>query len=245
MKFLQLIILALSLLLVKADDRNDHCYNDDSCTPKCAIPIKNCCDVRIYPPARVQSGVYKMNTGPFCTANIYCDMTTADGGWIVIQRNSKDSLVSFNRNWREYENGFGDLCGDFWYGLEAIHDFTKYGQWEMRVDFKKEDGSLSYIHYNQFKVGSASEEYKLTVGGYIGGGGDYFSGIAPPNGRMFSTLDNDNDLWGRNCADVYGGGWWFHSCYNINPNAQPPHYNYPNIAINIEVKIRPKNCVVE
>ena len=58
-------------------------------------------------------GVYKMNTGSFGIINVYCDMTTADGGWIVIQRNRKDSPVSFNRNWREYKDGFGSLCTDF------------------------------------------------------------------------------------------------------------------------------------
>ena len=48
------------------------------------------------------------------------------------------------------------------HGLESIYALTRSGQWEMRVDFTKEDGSMSYIHYNEFKVGSASEEYKLT-----------------------------------------------------------------------------------
>ena len=116
----------------------------------------------------------------------------------------------------------------------------------MRVDFKKQDGTLSYIHYNQFKVGSASKEYKLTVGGYTGGDGNYFIvGDQPANGRMFSTVDNDNDAWSNgNCADRWKSGWWFYACYDINPNVQPPYYNYPNIAVNIEVKIRPKNCII-
>jgi len=243
MKFFHLVTLALSVLLVNADDCDDHCYNDKGCTPKCTIPIKNCCDLRIYPPS---SGVYKMKTGPFGIVNVYCDMNTADGGWIVIQRNKRDSPVSFNRNWKEYEDGFGGLCAEFWYGLETIHHLTKTGQWEMRVDFTKEDGSSAYSHYFHFKLGSASEEYKLIVSGYTSGDGDHFNtGNEPVNGRMFSTLDNDNDLWGSNCADSYKSGWWFHSCYKINPNTQPPYYSHPNIAENIEVKIRPKNCIMK
>ena len=186
-----------------------------------------------------------MSMGTFGIANVYCDMTTANGGWIVIQRNRKDSSVSFIRNWKEYENGFGDLSTDFWYGLEAIYALTKSSQWEMRVDFQTQDGTLSYIHYNQFKVGSASEEYKLTVGGFTEGHGDYFTGGSQPlNGRMFSTEENDNDLWHSNCAVSFGSGWWFNQCFNINPNTQPPRYNHPNIALNIEIKIRPKNCVM-
>ena len=45
-------------------------------------------------------------------------MATDGGGWIVIQRNKKDSLMNFNRNWADYEEGLGDLNTKFWYGLK-------------------------------------------------------------------------------------------------------------------------------
>ena len=38
-----------------------------------------------------------MSMGTFATANVYCDMTTDNGGWIVIQRNRKNSEVSFKK----------------------------------------------------------------------------------------------------------------------------------------------------
>ena len=234
-------ILTLSLLLVNGADGLPNHYT----TNPSIVLIKSCCDLRIYPPARVPSGVYKMSMGTFGTANVYCDMTTADGGWIVIQRKIKDSPVSFFRNWREYEDGFGDISKDFWAGLKLMHILTQSDQWEMRVDFKKQDGSWSYIHYNQFKVGSAGEKYKLTVGGYTGGDGDYFAGgNEPANNKMFTTFDNDNDLWGDNCAvqTSYRSGWWFHSCVDINPNAPKPYYNWPNTAEVMEMKIRLKDC---
>ena len=112
--------------------------------------------------------MYKLNKGTFNSADVYCDMKTTTGGWIVIQRNKKDSLVNFNRNLTDYEKGFGDLGTEFWYGLESIHCLTQRGQWEMRVDYQKNDKTWFYLHYNQFSVGSASEEYPLTVGGYSG-----------------------------------------------------------------------------
>jgi len=237
-------LLTLSLLLVV--NANDELPGHYTTNPS-IVPIKSCCDLRIYPPARVPSGVYKMSMGTFGITNVYCDMTTADGGWIVIQRKVKDSSVSFFRNWGEYEDGFGDLSTDFWYGLKLMNLLTQSGQWEMRVDFKKQDGSWSYIHYNQFFVASSSEKYKLTVGGYTGGDGDYFAGgNEPANNKMFSTLDCDNDLWQEgNCAvyNTYQSGWWFRRCVDINPNALRPYYDWPNTAEVMEMKIRLKDCV--
>ena len=78
-----------------------------------------------------------MSKGSFDNSvNVYCDMTTDGGGWIVIQRNKKDSSVSFNRNWADYEKGFGNLTTEFWHGLEEIHCLTERSQWEMRIDYQ-------------------------------------------------------------------------------------------------------------
>ena len=179
----QLVILTLSLLLVNAHDDLNH-YSTHPFT----TPIRSCCDLRIFPPDRVPTGVYKMSMGTFVTANVYCNMTTDDGGWIVIQRNRRKSQLSFNKNWREYEEGFGDLNKDFWAGLELIHTLTQRGQWEMRVDYQKNDKTWSYLHYNQFSVGSANEEYPLTVGGFTGVGIDRFNHQSQPhNGMKFTT----------------------------------------------------------
>ena len=98
-----------------------------------------------------------MSMGTFATANIYCDTTTDSGGWIVIQRNRRNSQLSFDKNWKEFEEGFGDLNKDFWAGLELMHTLTQRGQWEMRVDYQKDDYTWSYLHYEQFSVGSADK----------------------------------------------------------------------------------------
>ena len=231
----QLVILILSLLLVNAHDDINH-YSTHPFT----APIRSCCDLRIFPPDRVPTGVYKMSMGTFATANVYCNMTTDNGGWIVIQRNRKNSQLSFNKNWREYEEGFGDLNKDFWAGLELMHTLTQRGQWEMRVDYQKNDKTWSYLHYNNFSVGSASEEYLLTVGGFTGVGTDWFS---YHNGTKFTTTDNDNDKNGSNCAVQWKSGWWYTSCYYININSQPFH-----VGISVlfsEMKIRTKDCITQ
>ena len=52
---------------------------------------------------------------------------------------------------------------DFWVRLDLMHTLIQRGQWEMRVDYQKNDKTWSYLHYNQFSVGSASVEYPLTI----------------------------------------------------------------------------------
>ena len=49
----------------------------------------------------------------FENSKVYCDMDTAGGGWNVIQRNKKDSPLSFNRGWYAYDKGFGELSQSF------------------------------------------------------------------------------------------------------------------------------------
>ena len=59
-------------------------------------------------------------------AEAYCDTTNGGGGWLVVQRR-QDGSVDFNRTWIEYEDGFGKLTGEFWYGLRALHCLTGQG----------------------------------------------------------------------------------------------------------------------
>ena len=123
-------------------------------------------------------------------------------------------------------------------------NLTQRGQWEMRVDYQKNDKTWSYLHYNQFSVGSASEEYPLTVGGYFGP----ISSIQGlyHNGAKFTTLDNDNDENVVNCAAKYSNaGNWYKSCYHINLNQQPPNVHPPGEVFFTEMKIHPKHCTTQ
>ncbi|VDI03673.1 Hypothetical predicted protein [Mytilus galloprovincialis] len=43
-------------------------------------------------------------------SNIKCNQP---GEWTVIQRRY-DGSVEFNRNWKDYKNGFGNKHGEFW-----------------------------------------------------------------------------------------------------------------------------------
>ena len=239
----QLFILTLSLLQINADQHCDDLFQE--LKSSCILPevtTESCCELKKFLSTYAKNGVYKIRKGTFTGSdNAYCDMITTGGGWVVIQRNKKSSLVNFNRNWTDYEKGFGDLNTEFWYGLQEINCLTQRGQWEMRVDYQFNNKSWSYLHYNQFSVGSASEKYLLTVGGFTGVGMNRFS---YHNYKKFTTPDNDNDDYKNgNCATQHKNGWWFYNCDAININEKPPVVD--GVALFTEMKIRPKSCITQ
>ena len=256
----QLVILTLPLLLVNADQYCDNLLKQyytfrSKCSPA-NITIDNCCDLTGFPSSKAPSAVYQMKscivpcevssftTVLVTTDAVYCDMTTDGGGWIVMQRNKKGSSVNFNKKWVDYEKGFGNLTTEFWYGLAAMHCLTQRGQWEMRLDYQFNNKTWSYLHYNQFSVGSAREKYQLTVGGFTGVGSNEFSRPRGSlNGMRFSTPDNDNDRYGGNCAADHNSGWWHDHCTWVDIN-NPKPYLHGHILFS-EMKIRPKDCITQ
>ena len=148
-------------------------------------------------------------------------METDGGGWTVFQRR-QDGSVDFYRNWTDYENGFGNLTGEFWLGLSKIHRFTKEQSNYLRLDLGDFDGNTSYAQYTTFSVGNSTTAYNLTVGGYSGTAGDSLAGH---NGMKFSTRDNDNDNWSSgNYAQYWHGAWWYNFYFNSHLNG-PYHHN--------------------
>jgi len=93
----------------------------------------------------------------------YCDSDSGGGGWLVIQRRIQKYSTDFHRRWYDYENGFGDLNQEFWYGLRPMHCLTNTGTWQLRIDLTFTNGTKTYMQYKQFRVGSASDQYRLRI----------------------------------------------------------------------------------
>ena len=98
---------------------------------------------------------------------VFCDQTTAGGGWLVFQKRL-DGSMDFYRGWVEYKRGFGSLIGEFWLGLDNIHRLTRGGNYKLRVDLEDFAGSITFAEYNSFKVASEGEKYRLEVAHYSG-----------------------------------------------------------------------------
>ena len=156
-----------------------------------------------------------------------CDMSSDGGKWMVIQRRINGS-VDFYRNWTDYVNGFGDLEGEFWYGLENIHCLTTREDVELRIELG--NGTVPSIvwTYQLFKVGGADTDYQLTINNGTGVGG-IFDAMKNLDGNKFTTQDRDNDNfvhkdYNGNCAVKFGGAWWYEACHYANLNGKYEHH---------------------
>ena len=217
----------------------------------------------------METGIYAIrdpcagdNTFNYGKINVNCDMETDCGGWIVIQRrNASLGTVDFARNWADYENGFGDLDGEFWIGLRDIHELTNQHDVDLQISVWNDIDAPITWNYPTFRVAGPEHKYLLSVSGGTGDGSR--DAFAYNSGRYFSTYDRDNDGQSGNCAYTHQGGWWFGSsqCVYANLNGRHERSDLPGthttgrqliwnsgrgnvVYSNSEMKIRSKICSV-
>ncbi|XP_069135513.1 uncharacterized protein [Argopecten irradians] len=170
------------------------------------------CD-EYYRAGSVKSGIYTISPDDVTTFDVYCDMEDGDGGWIVLQHRFNGSVL-FNRSFSDYENGFGQLDGEFWLGLSKMYLLTNSNR-IVRFNLQTLTGTWLTLEYGTFSVASNRTQYTLHVANHIKGFGaqtfEYNSG------NEFSTIDRDN---GNSCAKRRFGGWWYKSCTYLNINGE-------------------------
>ncbi|XP_070849953.1 fibrinogen alpha chain [Chaetodon trifascialis] len=176
------------------------------------------------------NGLFKIKPGgkdSTQVVEVYCQQEGLMGGWLLVQQRESGAL-SFNRSWAEYRNGFGSVDekgkGEFWLGNQNLHLLTNQGESMLKVELEDWEGGIATAEYT-IRVGSEEEEYLLHVSGYTGDAGDALvmphssmASYLSHNGMKFSTFDKDNDKWEENCAEMYGGGWWYNNCQSANLN---------------------------
>lgn len=128
------------------------------------------------------SGIVKIRKDFFA----YCEISQDDGNWIVIQ-NRFDGSINFFRNWNEYKDGFGNLAGEFWMGLEKIYELTSTKLHELLIVMELFNGVTKTARYSAFGISGESGGYALSIlGKYSGDAGDALSYHA---GMKFSTFE--------------------------------------------------------
>jgi len=70
-------------------------------------------------------------------------------GWILMQRKVTGGLVTFNRNWAEYRDGFGSGAGNdnYWLGLDKVYHLMQLGSVRLRVEVNETVKSCSNVFF--------------------------------------------------------------------------------------------------
>ncbi|CAL4156044.1 unnamed protein product [Meganyctiphanes norvegica] len=166
--------------------------------------------------------MYPFADHPETPVLIPCDQTTQGGGWTVIIRRDESypQTTEFSRSFEEYASGFGNVNYDFYIGNEIINSLTDSSINELWVEIEANNGTTGYAHYKYFHVGARDAHvkgeptYMMDSGFYEGSKGE---GLGYDNGMGFTTYDQDNDLYDKNCADGRNG-WWHKDCHFANLN---------------------------
>uniref|UniRef100_A0A3P9K0J7 Angiopoietin like 2 n=1 Tax=Oryzias latipes TaxID=8090 RepID=A0A3P9K0J7_ORYLA len=145
---------------------------------------------------------------------VWCNQRHDPGGWTVIQRRM-DGSVNFFWDWETYKQGFGNINGEYWLGLENIYWLTNQGTYKLLVTLEDWSGKKVFAEYASFRVENEADFYRLRLGRYHGNAKD---SLTWHNGKQFTTLDRDHDVFPGNCAHYHKGGWWYNACAHSNLN---------------------------
>uniref|UniRef100_A0A4W5PHU4 Angiopoietin-like 2a n=1 Tax=Hucho hucho TaxID=62062 RepID=A0A4W5PHU4_9TELE len=113
------------------------------------------------------------------------------------------------------QQGFGNIDGEYWLGLENIYWLTNQDNYKLLVMLEDWSGRKTFAEYASFRIEAEADFYKLRVGRYHGNAGD---SLTWHNGKQFTTLDRDHDVYTGNCAHYQKGGWWYNACAHSNLN---------------------------
>ncbi|GFQ67202.1 techylectin-5A [Trichonephila clavata] len=170
-----------------------------------------------------ESGIYtiwpRSRVSKYESLEVYCDMETAGGGWTVIQRRGDfgNAQNYFDKTWKDYKDGFGNLKREFWLGNDNINVITNQGKYSARFDMRNKERKYAFAVYDTFYIDEERTKYQLHIAQYSGNAGD---AISTHNYRLFYTKDQHNIPPDRKKSSLmHTGGWWFNVFPSSNLNA--------------------------
>ncbi|CAN8197226.1 unnamed protein product [Coccothraustes coccothraustes] len=224
----QCLLLLASLLILASPGHSVHTQslntfkkspsNTSSALKRTTWP-RDCSEVLVGSP----SGVYIIQPTGLHPIMVYCEMSGADGGWTVIQRNRQDTDITWAESWSTYKHGFGNVHTEFWLGTEYIHQITRQKIYRVRFVIWDAANNMKFADYSLFSLDDESQGYRLRLGSHSGTAEDAMDSDNPRkvhNNMKFSTKDRDQDTYRGNCASRYGGGWWYSACYSVQLNVK-------------------------
>lgn len=141
---------------------------------------------------------------------IFEDIPSACPDWMVILRRFDGTLNCFYFS----ESCSGQVNGDYFLGLELIHNLTSSRRHELYIELVDFDDVKVYARYDNFVVGSKEEGYALkSLGAYSGNAGD-------------ALRSHENSKWEYKSDKSFAARWWFASdlanqwCVNIEADEQ-------------------------
>ncbi|XP_048469935.1 angiopoietin-related protein 4-like [Rhincodon typus] len=190
-------------------------HTHSSVEPKPADKLPADCH-QLYLEGQRTANVYKIQPIGSKPFEAFCQMTE-EGGWTVTQRR-RDGSVDFDRLWQAYKDGFGNLTGEFWLGLEKLYTIVRQGGYLLRIELEDWENHTEYTEY-PFSLGSEATDYTMTLKSPVSG--NLKNAISESSGLGFSTRDQDHDLkFNMSCAKHLTGGWWFTTCGQANLNGK-------------------------
>uniref|UniRef100_A0A8C5SNE7 Angiopoietin like 3 n=1 Tax=Laticauda laticaudata TaxID=8630 RepID=A0A8C5SNE7_LATLA len=169
----------------------------------------------IYNAGERSNGIYSIKPNGSKAFNVYCEME-GENPWTIIQKRS-DGSVDFNQTWESYRDGFGNLDGEFWLGLQKIYSIVDQADYILRIELEDWKANKRYIEYT-FKMRGPNRDYALFLSRITG---NIPNALPEQKEIKFSTKDHSNSTERQlNCTENDSGGWWYNVCEETNLNGR-------------------------
>lgn len=161
-----------------------------------------------------RSGVYLLVRGDGEIFRGFCEQERFGGGLLVFQ-SRQDGSVDFNRSWADFEVGFGDPAGEYWLGLETLHQVASTAR-QLVIAMKNFSNVEAYEIYDNFWINARSDNYRIrfTSQGNGTAGDSLFSYYS----ETFTTYDRVTNENYRACNDELGSAFWHYACGSTTMN---------------------------